>query len=93
VLSVVRERPGVTASELAAASGVKGGTLYSLLARLTAQGELAKRDLPGGQTGYALAHSGAPGKLAGGDTSNEGSSSTHTRDTATPEGQPTADRP
>lgn len=31
VLAVVRERPGVTASELAAASGVTGGTLYALL--------------------------------------------------------------
>ena len=55
VLAVVRDRPGVTASELAAASGVTGGTLYSLLRRLTDQGELAKRELPGGQTGYALA--------------------------------------
>jgi hypothetical protein len=55
VLAVVRERPGVTANELAAASGVTGGTLYALLRRLTEQGELAKRELPGGQTGYALA--------------------------------------
>ena len=55
VLAVVRDRPGVTASELAVASGVTGGTLYALLRRLTDQGELAKRELPGGQTGYALA--------------------------------------
>ena len=55
VLAVVRDRPGVTASELAAASGVTGGTLYGLLRRLADQGELAKRELPGGQTGYALA--------------------------------------
>jgi hypothetical protein len=55
VLAVVRDRPGVTASELAAASEVTGGTLYALLRRLTDQGELAKRELPGGQTGYALA--------------------------------------
>ena len=44
----------MTASELAAASGVTGGTLYALLRRLTQQGELAKRELPGGQTGYAI---------------------------------------
>src|SRR4051794_22113547 len=31
VLAVVRERPGVTARELAAASDVTGGTLYALL--------------------------------------------------------------
>jgi hypothetical protein len=54
VLAVVRERPGVTANELAAASGVTGGTLYALLRRLTEQGELTKRELPGRQTGYAL---------------------------------------
>ena len=55
VLAVVRDRPGVTVSELAAASGITGGTLYALLRRLTDQGELAKRELPGRQTGYALA--------------------------------------
>jgi len=55
VLSVVRERPGVTASELAATSGVTGSTLYALLRRLTEQGVLVKRELPGGQSGYALA--------------------------------------
>jgi hypothetical protein len=45
----------VTARELAATSGVSGGTLYSLLGRLTEQGALAKHELPGGQTGYTLA--------------------------------------
>jgi hypothetical protein len=54
VLAVVRERPGVPTSELAAASGVTGGTLYALLRRLTEQGELARRELPGGHTGYAI---------------------------------------
>ena len=94
VLAVVRERPGVTAREVAAASGVTGGTLYSLLARLTARGELAKRDLPGGQTGYALADSHARATVAAGaDTINEDSSPTHTGDTATAKDQPAADRP
>lgn len=79
---------------MAAASGVTGGTLYSLLARLTARGELAKGDLPGGQTGYALAGSDAPATVAAGaDTINEDSSPTHTGDTATAEDQPAADRP
>jgi hypothetical protein len=67
VLAVVRDRPGVTASELAAASGVTGGTLYSLLRRLTDQGELAKRKLPGGQTGYAFV-SGDAAVSAGADS-------------------------
>jgi hypothetical protein len=55
VLRVVGERPGVTARELATTAGVTGGTLYSLLRRLTQDGTLEKRELPGGQTGYALA--------------------------------------
>jgi hypothetical protein len=65
VLAVVRERPGVSASELAAASGVTGGTLYALLRRLTDQGELAKRELPGGQTGYAIVGTDADATTAG----------------------------
>jgi DNA-binding PadR family transcriptional regulator len=55
VVRVVAERPGVTARELAAASQVTGGTLYTLLRRLTDDGTLEKRALPGGQAGYALA--------------------------------------
>jgi hypothetical protein len=57
VLRVVGERPGVTARELAAASQVTGGTLYTLLRRLTEQGTLEKRRRAGGQAGYALATS------------------------------------
>ena len=51
---MVRERPGVTAAELALASGVQQATLYGLLRRLLERGELARRELPGGQTGYVL---------------------------------------
>jgi hypothetical protein len=36
---------------------VTGGTLYSLLRTLKQQGALGKRELPGGQTGYAIAAS------------------------------------
>jgi len=55
VLRVIGERPGVTARELAAASQVTGGTLYTLLRRLTDEGTIEKRELPGGHAGYALA--------------------------------------
>jgi hypothetical protein len=55
VVRVIGERPGVTARELAVASQVTGGTLYTLLRRLTDDGTVAKRELPGGQTGYAIA--------------------------------------
>jgi hypothetical protein len=62
VLRVVAERPGVTTRELAAASGVKGGTLSALLRTLTQRGELEMRALPGGQTGYALPASAPSGE-------------------------------
>jgi DNA-binding PadR family transcriptional regulator len=55
VLRVIGERPGITARELAAASQVTGGTLYALLRRLTDEGALETRELPGGRAGYALA--------------------------------------
>jgi hypothetical protein len=55
VLRAVGERPGVSAPEIAAVSGVSGATLYALLRTLSQRGELEKRDLPSGQTGYTLA--------------------------------------
>jgi DNA-binding MarR family transcriptional regulator len=75
VLVVVGERPGVTARELAAASGVTGGTLYSLLRTLTQQGALQKRELPGGQTGYevAVTAAGAQAAVAPAATTTEAS--------------------
>ena len=54
VLRALEERPGATASELAAASGVNRTVLYGVLNRLIEQGEVAKEDLPGGTTGYKL---------------------------------------
>ena len=69
VLRVIGERPGVTARELAAASQVTGGTLYTLLRRLTDDGTVEKRELPGGQGGYALARD--PGAAAQADAARQ----------------------
>jgi hypothetical protein len=55
VLAVIGERPGVSARELAASSGVGGGTLYALLRTLTQGGEISKQRLPSGHTGYTAA--------------------------------------
>jgi hypothetical protein len=55
VLAVVAERPGVSAAELAQASGVQKDVLYGLLGRLVRPGELQKEELPGGVRGYVLA--------------------------------------
>ena len=54
VLRAVTDRPGATSAELAAVSGVERNTLNGLLARLVKDGELQKRSLPTGRTGYAL---------------------------------------
>jgi DNA-binding MarR family transcriptional regulator len=39
VLAVIAAHPGASARELAAGSGVTGGTLYALLRKLTDEGE------------------------------------------------------
>jgi hypothetical protein len=54
VFSVLADRPGASASELATASGVGRTVLYGLLKRLEESGEIAKEQLPGGTTGYRL---------------------------------------
>jgi hypothetical protein len=55
VLGVLAERPGVSVSELAAASGVARPVLYALLKTLEERDEVTKEQLPGGTTGYRLA--------------------------------------
>jgi hypothetical protein len=54
VLRAVAERPGASAGELAAASGVAKPVLYNLLRTLSERGELIRHELPGGGAGYAL---------------------------------------
>jgi hypothetical protein len=57
VLRALADRPGASAGELAAASGVSKPVLYNLLRTLSQRGELNRQELPGGGTGYALASS------------------------------------
>jgi IclR helix-turn-helix domain len=54
VLRAVGERPGASAGELAAASGVAKPVLYNLLRTLSQRGDLVRQDLPGGGAGYSL---------------------------------------
>lgn len=55
VLRAATQRPGATSAELAAVSGVEPNTLSGLIRRLVKGGELQKRALPTGRTGYAMA--------------------------------------
>lgn len=64
VLSALAERPGVSAGELAAASGVSRTVLYNLLRTLSRRGELVRQELPGGGAGYALPSADAPAASA-----------------------------
>jgi hypothetical protein len=59
VLRTVAARPGLTLRELTSVTGVKPSSLPPLLRTLTLRGELEKRKLPNGQTGYALARTAA----------------------------------
>jgi hypothetical protein len=54
VLRAAADRAGATSAELATVSGVQGGTLHALLARLVKSGELQTETLQTGRTGYAL---------------------------------------
>jgi hypothetical protein len=57
LLRAIRDRPGASGAELAGASGVERNTLNGLLGRLVKAGELEKRQLPSGRTGYAISAS------------------------------------
>ena len=73
VLRAARERPGASSGELAVASGVERSTLHTLLARLVKAGELEKRTLPTGRTGYALsARAAGDGATGNGETGKAG---------------------
>ena len=52
ILSVVGERPGVTAAEISDVTKISRAVTYNTLAKLVSTGALEKTDLPGGQTGY-----------------------------------------
>jgi hypothetical protein len=54
VLQAVGERPGASAADIAAVSGVERNALYAVLRRLVQEGEVQTRQLPTGRTGYAL---------------------------------------
>lgn len=52
ILTIVGERPGVTAAEISDVTKIARAVTYNTLAKLVEQGQLAKTELPGGQTGY-----------------------------------------
>ena len=57
ILSVVGERPGATAAEIADVTKISRAVTYNTLAKLIEQGKLEKTELPGGQTGYKAVES------------------------------------
>jgi len=64
IVAVVRERPGVTAGEIASASGIARATVSSTAARLTGNGALERVELPGGGVGFRVPDSPAPDPAA-----------------------------
>jgi DNA-binding transcriptional ArsR family regulator len=59
VLAVVRERPGVSAGEIAQATGIARSTVAATLARLVDAEAIERTRLPGGGVGFR-AHPGTP---------------------------------
>jgi Fic family protein len=58
IREAVEQRPGATAGEVAAATGIARATVASTLGKLARAGELDKTELPGGGVGYRAASAG-----------------------------------
>src|SRR3954454_22652375 len=54
ILAIVRDRPGVTAAELASTTGIARTPVSSTVARLAAIGALDRTSLPSGGVGFRL---------------------------------------
>ena len=54
ILDHVGTHPGATASDLADATGISRGVVYSAVSRLAAGGRLKREQLPDGQVAYHL---------------------------------------
>ena len=61
VVALVRERPGITKAELKDAAGLSSAGVAQTLRRMLDRGEVRETALPGGATGYQIAHDRPPG--------------------------------
>jgi len=52
ILSHVQANPGATAGEIATATGISRGVVYSATSRLSSSGRLERQPKPDGQVGY-----------------------------------------
>jgi len=57
---LVSERSGVSAAEIAHATGIASATVYSTLAKLVQADEVVKEQLPSGTVGYRLSETDQP---------------------------------
>lgn len=60
----VEQRPGATAGEIAAATGIARATVAGTLGKLARDGTLAKTELPSGRVGYRFAATASPVEAA-----------------------------
>jgi CRP-like cAMP-binding protein len=60
ILTLVAERPGVTAAEVAGATGIARSTVSPALARLASSGAVERVELPGGGVGFRARTDAAP---------------------------------
>jgi hypothetical protein len=58
IIAHVRSHPGATAGQLAEATGIDRGVVYSAVSRLTTSGRLRRQPLGDGQVGYHPADNG-----------------------------------
>ncbi len=77
VREIIAERPGATAGEVAAATGIARATAATTLAKLARDGELERTALPSGRVGFrAAAHGHAEPQDASGESVSDQPSAT-----------------
>ena len=66
ILAVVRERPGVSAGEIAQATGIARSTVSTTLSRAVAAADVERTQLPGGGVGFRPVAEATDPEAAGG---------------------------
>jgi hypothetical protein len=70
VLTLVRERPGITKAELRDAAGLSSAGVAQNLRRMLDRGQVREEALPGGATGYRIAEHRTAASASGRDGEN-----------------------
>src|SRR5215218_1421202 len=71
IREVIDERPGATAGEISAATGIARPTVAATLGKLVGSGELVRSELPAGRVGFRRAHEATAAGTVGEDSASD----------------------